>query len=302
VDPTNRRGILSVAAGAALGAGAVRPAPARAREIDPGLVDHWTNLLNLLGQHNQAFGPRLVRDAVRRELRLIAEHRAAACGELRVALMGVEAFWSEFGSWLAHDCGDRRERDVLLNRALYLAREAGYQDMLAWVHARLADWSDAPVALRHAEAGLRTPGAGAHARAMCATRVAYAHACIGAAEAAERSIAEAERLAAEDSRPLPPPSSGMTALLVRRWEANCWAVLKPARAIELYDAILRDQPRAWVGGHGLYLAYLANACADAGELDRARAEGGRALAIAKQTKSTTAARELKRLQAALKAA
>ncbi|MGH2943346.1 MAG: hypothetical protein ACRDLN_11310, partial [Solirubrobacteraceae bacterium] len=142
----------------------------------------------------------------------------------------------------------------------------------------------------------------AHARAMCATRVAYAHARIGDAESAERSIAEAERLVGEQSAPLPPPDQGMTYLLVRRWEARCWAALKPARAIELYDDILRDQPRAWVGGRGLYLAYLANACAAAGELDRAKAEGAKALAIHKQTRSASAARELGRLRMALAAA
>ncbi len=36
VDPTNRRGILVTAAGAAMGTAMVGPAPARAREIDPG--------------------------------------------------------------------------------------------------------------------------------------------------------------------------------------------------------------------------------------------------------------------------
>lgn len=303
VEPTTRLGLLEAGASVALGVPMLGGVPARAGEVDPGLVDHWTNLLNLLGRHNQAFGSRAVRDAVRRELRLITEHRAAARGELRVALMRVEACWCEFGAWLAHDCGDRRERDALLNRAMHLAREAAYADMLAWARARFAQWSDAlPLALRHAEAGLRTPGAGAHARAMCATRVAHAHACIGDAESTERSIAEAERLVGEESAPLPPPDQGMTYLLVRRWEARCWAALKPIRAIDLYDGILRDQPRAWVGGHGLYLAYLANACADAGELDRAKAEGAKALAIYKQTRSASAARELGRLRTALAAA
>jgi hypothetical protein len=91
----------------------------------------------------------------------------------------------------------------------------------------------------------------------------------------------------------------MTDLLVRRWEANCWARLKPARAVGMYDDILRTQPRAWIREQGIYFAYLANACAAAGELDRARAEGAKALAIARQTRSTTAARELRRLRTTL---
>ena len=49
-------------------------------------------------------------------------------------------------------------------------------------------------------------------------------------------------------------------------------------------------------------ARLAIACARAGELDRARAEGRKALAIARQTKSVTATRELKRLGTALSTA
>jgi hypothetical protein len=84
----------------------------------------------------------------------------------------------------------------------------------------------------------------------------------------------------------------MTDLLVRRWEARCWAELEPAKAVALYDDILREQPR--VGSRaGSVLAYVASACAKSGELDRARAEASRALAIYKQTQSATAARELR---------
>jgi hypothetical protein len=46
---------------------------------------------------------------------------------------------------------------------------------------------------------------------------------------------------------------------------------------------------------GLHQARLALACAACGEHDRARAESSRALAIFKTTRSTTIARELKRL-------
>ncbi len=301
MDPTNRRGLIGATGTAALGLSAAAT-PTQARAVDPELPAHWTSLLNLLGQHQMMLGHHAVQEVVRRELRVIAEHRQAARGELRVALMRVEACWSEFGAWLAHDSGDQRSRDRLLERALHLAREADYPDMHAWARARQAQDADAPRALRLAEAGMRTPRASAHTRAMCATRAAHAHARIGDAQATERSIAEAERLAATDSPPLPPPHSGMTGLLVRRWDANCWAVLKPSRAIGMYDDILRAQPRDWTGARGLYLAYLANACADAGELQRGRDEGAKALAITRRTRSATAARELHRLRATLAAA
>jgi tetratricopeptide (TPR) repeat protein len=75
--------------------------------------------------------------------------------------------------------------------------------------------------------------------------------------------------------------------------------MQPSKAIELYDKALRDWPRAEARGGGVHQARLALACAATGELDRAQAEGRRALAIARATNSVTAKRELKRLQAAL---
>jgi transcriptional regulator with XRE-family HTH domain len=302
VEPTDRRGLLGAGAAVALGGLGVAAAPARAGDVDPELPAHLTSLLNLLGRHDDAFGPRDAIGVVRRELRRIAGQRAVARGELRVALMRVEACWSEFGAWLAHDCGDERSRDALLDRALLLAREADYPDMLAWTRARQAQWSDAPQrAIRLAEDGLRTPLAGAHTRAMCATRAAYAYARNGDAQATAIALADAEHLASVESAPLPAPDYGMTELLIRRWEARCWAELDPAKGVLLYDTILRNQPRTWVREQGLYLAYVARASAAAGEVDRAKTDGARALAIFRQTQSATAGRELRQLGALLNA-
>jgi hypothetical protein len=86
------------------------------------------------------------------------------------------------------------------------------------------------------------------------------------------------------------------------WEARCWAILAPSRAIPLYEALLGAWPRELRRDGGLHRARMAIACANAGELDRARTEGARALAIVKQTQSATAARELRQLGAVLRAA
>lgn len=300
VDPTNRRGLLGGAAGAALGVAALGAAPAAAREVDPELPAHWEHLFVLLDRHDAVYGPREVMDAVRRELRLIAEHRAAARGELRVALMRVEARWALYAAWLCEDTGDRRGRDALLERALRLAREADHPDLIAWASARQAQWAAPARAIRAAEAGLQTPRAGAHMRLLCTVRAAHAHAQIGEANAAARMISDAESLleqgrSAEDTFVRPDR-------VVRTWEARCWGTLASAKAIGLYEGVLRDWPRDRVRDAGLYRARLALACAGAGELDRARAEGRKALSIAKWTKSATATRELRRLRAALAAA
>jgi tetratricopeptide (TPR) repeat protein len=299
VEPTNRRGLLGGAAGAALAAAAVGPAPVAAREIDPELPAHWERLFGLLHRHDDVYGPREVMDAVRHELRLIAEHRVAAHGELRGALMQVEARWSLYAAWLCEDTGDRRGRHAWLERALRLAREAGHPDLIAWARARQAQWAAPRLALRAAEAGRRTPRAEAHMRLLCTVRAAHAHAQIGEADAAARMISQAESLLEQGS------SAHDTFVqpdhVVRTWEARCWSVVQPAKAIGLYERVLRDWPRDRVRDAGLYRARLALACAAAGELDRARAEGQKALAVAKQTKSVTATRELRRLGAALTA-
>jgi hypothetical protein len=299
VDPTNRRGLLSGAAGAALGAAALGPAPAAAREVDPQLPDHWTALLRLLGRHDAVHGARDVLAAVQRELRLIADHRFAARGELRDALMGVEARWAVYAAWLCEDTGDPRGRDALLDRALNLAREADHPDVTVWARARQAQWTEVPRAIRTAEAGVRTSRASPHTRMLCALRAAHAHARTGDETACEQMLATAERLAAQDSPAPPAAMLAGTDRLVRCWEARCWAALRPVRGVALYDRVLRDWPREEARDEGLYRGRLALACAGAGEPDRARAEGRKALAIARTTKSRVAARELKRLGAAL---
>jgi hypothetical protein len=202
VQPTNRRGLAEAGATALLGLG-VTAAPTAAREVDPTLPEHWDCLLAILGTHDAAHGPHGVLITVRRELRIISEHRQVARGELRVALMRVEARWSVYAAWLCEDTGDLRGRAALLERALHLAREADAPDLIAWARARQAQWSDPPHAIRLAEIGLRTPRAGAPTRALCAVRAAHAHAHVGDAETTERMLVEARRLAADDSAPPP---------------------------------------------------------------------------------------------------
>jgi transcriptional regulator with XRE-family HTH domain len=299
MDPSNRRDLALVGAAAALNL-TVTASPATAGEVDPALVHHWERLLAIIGAHDAAHGPHAVLAIARSELHRISAHRAIASGELRTALMRVEARWAIHAAWLSEDTGDRRGRDALLERALQLAREADYPDLIAWARARQVQWSDAPRAMRLAEAALRTPRASAHTRALCAVRAAHAYAHLADNEATERMLAQAHELAVEDSA-VPPLSTSVPLAehVVRCWQARCWAILSPAKGIALYDGVLRDWPRGRTRDGGLYLARLAITCADAGEVDRARAEGRKALAIARITKSSVATRELKQLTAML---
>jgi transcriptional regulator with XRE-family HTH domain len=304
VEPITRRGLA--AAGAASAAGALSlgatPVPASACDVDPALPGHWEGLLAIIGTYDAAHGAQDVLGAARRELCLIGSYREVATSDLRTALMRVESRWALHASWLCEDTGDPRGRTALLEHALRLAREADHPDLMAWTRARQAQWTDVCSAVRIAETGLRIPRAGAHTRALCAVRAAHAHARLGHRNATEHLLAKAHELAAKDSA-APPLSVSVPVAehLVRCWEARCWAALSPTKGVALYDSVLRDWPRGRTRDGGLYLARLARACADAGELDRARAEGRKALAIARTTRSTVTARELKQLTASLNA-
>jgi transcriptional regulator with XRE-family HTH domain len=293
---------LTAACAAAVAELGVAAAPASAREVDPALPSHWERLLAIIGTHDAAHGPHGVLGIACRELWLLTSYREVARGDLRTALMRVEARWAVYAGWLCEDTGNPRGRDALLERALCLAREADHPDLIAWVRARQAQWADPPRAIGLAETGLRTARAGAHTRALCAVRAALVHARIGNTDATECLLARAHDLAAKDSAA--PPLSVSAPLgehVVRCWEARCWAALSPAKGVAIYDRVLRDWPRGRTRDGGLYLARLASACAHAGELDRARTEGRKAFAIARTTRSRVAARELAQLAATLNA-
>jgi hypothetical protein len=143
----------------------------------------------------------------------------------------------------------------------------------------------------------RRHGSGAWARALCAVRAAHAYARIADADTTDRLLTDAHTLAAQQSASPPlPADTPLSGFLVRCWEARCWAALEPAKGVALYDDLLRDWPHA-IGRRdgGLYQTRVAIACAASGELDRARAEGRKALTIARATNSATAARDLRQL-------
>ncbi|MGI9099884.1 MAG: helix-turn-helix domain-containing protein [Solirubrobacteraceae bacterium] len=308
VDPTNRRGLLGAGAGAAaaLGLSGVA-APTQARQIDPDLPAHWTALLNLLDRHDAMFGPHDVLASVLRELHVIAEHRQIALGELRAELMRVEARWAEFAAFLSNDAGQRApSRTAWVDRAARLAQEAGDPDTLALARMRQCQWAmqelDGRRAVAYAEEALGVSGMSEQTRARCALRAAHGHALAGDAVACERHLADAYAALWSGPAPAVPPGA-VTPSLVRVSEARCFAWMQqPRKAIPLYEAALREWPRDQMRDGGLHQAGLARACAAVGERDRARAEGRKALAIARTTKSSVITRELKRLGAELRAA
>jgi hypothetical protein len=294
VDPTTRRGLIGAGAAAALGLSA---GPAAAREVDPELVEHWTQLLRVLYRHDAMFGAHDVLESVRREVGVIAKHRQVAKGKLRIRLLGVEVRWTGFAAWLTNDTGKPRERDAWTERSLRLAQETDDPNLIAFAQLRRSQWAsheqDARRTVEYAEAAMRIAGTSNQTRARAAHRAALGHALANEANACERRLAEVYRLA-DDSQD-ESPGKVIDHHQISSGEARCWLWMKPSKAIPLYETALRDWPRDRMRYRGVHQARLALACAATGEYDRAQVEGRKALAIARATKSGVAAGELKQL-------
>jgi hypothetical protein len=266
-------------------------------------------LLIVLDHHDGMFGPHDVLATVRHEIGVIAEHRHIARGELRTQLLRVEARWAGFASWLSVDAGDPQLHASWSDRAVRLAREADYDDMVAWMRRRQSQqamMSDPRRAIAFAEAGRRTPGARARIRAMCALDEAQAHALANDAASCERCLGDAHALFDEARGDDEPAWHGLGRNSTPRSfvvadEAGCWLRLRPAKAIAMFDDALRAWPRDLTRTRGLHQARLALACAAAGEPERAAAGGLAALDIAQTTRSDVTVQELRRLDRRLAA-
>jgi hypothetical protein len=277
-------------------------APAAPRQIDPSLVEHWMNLRRVLDRHAATYGTHAVRDTVEHEIDLIAAHRQVARGELHTKLLRVEARWSDFAGWLGYDVGDSPSRDAWADRALRIAREADWADMVAYVHTRRSHWSardgDARSAIRFADAAHGTRGVTVQVRASSALKQAYGRALAGDATACERSLAEAHGYL--DGGATETGWDGIAGIEVspfhvRATEARCWLWLRPSRGVATFEDVLRVWPSDRTRDRGVQQARLALACATADEPDRAAAEGMKALGIAQSTRSDVTVRELRRL-------
>jgi transcriptional regulator with XRE-family HTH domain len=305
VDPLSRRNLFRAGTGATVGLGlSPTTAPAATREIDPGLIEHWMQLMQLLDRHGGVFGSGEVFAAVRRELALIAQHRQIARGELRTQLLRVESRWSQFASWLSHDGGDPRQRDRLAERALRLAREGDYPEMVAYVLLRRSRWAiegdDARQAAALAQLAGRVRDTTPRMRALCALKQAHSHALANDAAACTSSLRDADALLDKADASQPDPLGDVarheiSRPYVKADVARCRLWLQPARAVGAFEDVLRVWPSSRARDRGVQQARLALACAAADEPDRAAVEGIKALSIARTTKSDVTVRELKRL-------
>jgi hypothetical protein len=259
-------------------------------------------LLRIMGCHDAMFGPHDVLDTVRCEIGVIVEHRRVAPSALRAQLLSVESRWAWLASWLSNDAGDWHRRDAWADRSLRLAQDAGNADMVAWSLVWQSRWAamrhDARRAIALADAAQRTPGAADKIRGLGALKKAHGHALANDVAACERSLADAYgRLDGGDPMMLSDElgrRDDSAAPYVPADAARCWLVLRPQKAVAMLDDALHAWPHDRTRGLGVQQARLALACAS-DDLDRAAAEGMKALNMARTTKSDMMMRELRRL-------
>jgi hypothetical protein len=259
----------------------------------------------VLGQHDRVVGPRAVIGIARSELALIERHRHVARGVVRTSLEKAEARWADYAAWLCDDTGDCEGADYWLGRATALAENAGDRLMVSFVlshQSRLAcDRRDTGRAIALAESAQHTREITPPVQALAALREARARAQANDMHGCQRTLHDAYALVEGGH----PSGSGVFESLavdstshdyVRRYEADCWLRLKrPDRAVPLFEQVLEGLPDSRPRDRGLNGARLAVACAAAHAHDRAAAEGIRAVAIAKTSRSERTLRELRRL-------
>jgi hypothetical protein len=185
---------------------------------------------------------------------------------------------------------------------LQLAQEAGDADMIAWSLVWQSRWAamrhDARGAIALADAAERAPGAADKIRGLGALKEAHGHALADDLPACERSLADAYgRLDGGDPMMLSDElgrRDDSAAPYVQADAARCWLLLRPQQAVAMLEGALRVWPHDRTRGLGVQQARLALACAS-DDVDRAAAEGMKALDMAKATKSDMTMRELRRL-------
>nr|BEK71375.1 hypothetical protein KPHV_86020 [Kitasatospora purpeofusca] len=166
--------------------------------LDPALVPHWLELLQVLSNSHNVFGPGRLHQTALRELAVIKQFRQGASGELAVGLLGVEARWAEFVGWTAESMANSADAPFWLDQSLLLARHADDTQMVSYVLMRQAQRAverrERNRALALAGQAWQFAGDSPRDRALCAVRQGEAHALAGDGRGVRQAIDQAMKL------------------------------------------------------------------------------------------------------------
>ncbi|PSK66210.1 hypothetical protein B0E53_01816 [Micromonospora sp. MH33] len=295
--PVSRRALLQAASSGLVSSLTSESATARAKNVDPALVDHFTALRSVLVESDNRIGAAAILPTARQQLGHIADYRRAARGDLRNALLCTEARWAEFAGWLSDDLGDRDRGDWWLAQALVMAQEAGDAEFTAYVFARMAqravDAADQDRVLGLAHAAERASSIRSQVRAFAAVQRAHGHAVDGDSAAFQAAIEDAQRLANSADAGNGGLGSFCTSPYVSAQEGDGWLRLgRPQAAARCFDQALTEWPESYRRERGRYLARAAAAHIATGEPQQAALAALAALELARLTSSARIQREV----------
>ena len=277
--------------------------------VDPGLIFHWKELLQILSASHNSFGPHRIHTAATRELSVIRDHRLRADASIRRNLLTVEALWCEFASWTAENLGAEDAATHWLEHSLDLARVAGDHALEAYVLMRqsqhAAEHGHADNARDLAARACAITVASERDRALSALRLAHGHALSGDARACERALEEAHELvqrADEQGADDDPRTIGRHCLpaYLSANGGQCLLILgKAPEAAELLQQALATWPTHLRQDAQMARAWLAVAYAVDDRLPEATAEGTEVLNSIAAGGSVRVLRALRSLDRAL---
>ncbi|MGC0421762.1 XRE family transcriptional regulator [Embleya sp. AB8] len=261
---------LTTAAGAT-------PHPTVGRRIGPSTVQQLVQRTARLRQLDNFLGGSETYDLYMAELNAgTAMVRTAGYDEATGrALVSLVAEQAQQAGWAAFDAGRHDEAAKLYGMSLSAAREAGDNSLagnaLAYSAYQLASTDRSGVEM--AAAACETAGRDAprSAQALLFERLAWACAANGQASGAERALAMANAaLDRPDDQPQPDWSVWVDRDEIQIMTGRCWAELhRPLRAVPVLEDVLRKFDDNHARDKALYLTWLADAYACAGEIEQA---------------------------------
>lgn len=303
-------------AGLAPGTLATLPAPGHGATVTdpPGLdlpVVEWLEAGVLgLRRLDDRFGGAAVRHRVEADLRLVCGllHRGPRSPVMEARLLRVGADLAQLGGWAATDTGRHGAAQRHYLTGLRLAHTAGDRALAVALWGGLAIQeviAGRPKdAVPAAEAAVRAAGGAAPVlRAMAASRLARAHAALGADSAFLRAAAEAERhLDAAQDDPGPPWLYWFDAAeLAAQTGQSLLDLGEPHAARPLLEQALAMQDEAFIRDRSLYSVRAAEARALTGDVEGARALGREAARLSRYCGSPRLADALDALKVCLDA-
>ena len=238
-------------------------------------------MFQLHAKADQQVGSRMLLTVVREQTTTAEVWTRGARGEIREPMLRLVSRYSEFCGWLHQDQNDFSTADEWTKRAIEMSQELSDRRLVAYALTRrsnIATESGRPLdGLNLAESALRqTADLDARLIALSLRQKAAAHALLGEGEDCFRAVQDSIEAAAGGDQVTHPESDYCTLSYVSMEGAQALLTTgSTSPAIHLFNEALRVWPAGQERDRGLCLARLANAYAQAHEIEAA-CEAGRA--------------------------